>query len=147
MLFWVVSMPAAALLGIIAFKVWRFWWRILNQMRLDRAAVDVAEAEADKKQAEAAAAWRQVHLIPSSYIGAMVERPSDAGLYVWAPRHSSTKIIESPPIELPQPGVPGPIDLFQVLTTFTPSPQRILLAMTATGLLTCSLEGLSHVAL
>ncbi len=51
-----------------------------------------------------------------------------------------------PPVEV-TPALPGPIDLLQTLQTFQPSPERILLGLAPTGPITCSLKGLSHVAL
>lgn len=159
-LLWLALSIAGLMVIAIGFKVWISWWRMVNQHRLDRAEVITAEAhaqvalaDADKKRAEAAAAWQQIRLIPSTYIGAMIDHPNQAGFYnVWTYKQEvspALKPLMQPPIidALPEPTLPGPMDLLQILTTFKPSPERIFLALTAQGPLTCSLEGLSHVAL
>jgi hypothetical protein len=159
---WLAIGIAAAIVISIAFRLWLGWRRGMRQDRLDEAeavkaeaAAQAALADADKKRAEAAAAWQRIRLIPANYIGAMIDHPNQSSFYnVWTYKQEVSPALKplvqplEPVVEaLPEPRPPGPLDLAQVLTTFTPSAGRILLGMTAQGLVTCALEGLSHVAL
>jgi hypothetical protein len=166
-LVWIGLGLALVALAIIGWHV----WGIIQHQRIEHrkavAAAVKAEAEAEQAQAEASerraraalkhaeveAARARVHLIPEGYVGAQLADPAETSLYhVWTFRQDrSPSLVHVAPEtiveELPPPALPGPTDLSHLLGTFRPSPAQILLALTAQGLVTCSLEGISHVAL
>ena len=65
------------------------------------------------------------------------------------PRITTREVPALPPVvvDAEPPALPGMTDLASVLTTFAPSREGILLGLAPTGPVTCSLKGLSHVAL
>ncbi len=123
------------------------------EMQKMKSEAQVAQARADLETEAVHRARAQRTLIPQGYIGAQLYRPEHANLYhVWGEIEQKitmpVRVAEETTTVLPPaPGLPGPTDLSWVLGTFRPTPERILLALGPSGPITCSLKGLSHVAL
>jgi hypothetical protein len=173
LLLWSVLLWVA--LGLLAITLvvvgWLVWGAVHRRRIESRKAVAEAikmEAEAEQaqaiaeerrasaalKRAEVAAKQAQQNLIPEGYIGAMLRSPEERDLYFpWTYKQEVSPAVarmeqqETVVQEVPTPALPGPTDLSYILGTFQPSPAQILLGLTERGYLTCSLEGVSHVAL
>lgn len=145
-LFWVGLVLVLVSAGAVIIRLTSWAWAGVEQARLKAAQRRLVSAKVAEVRAH-------LDLIPEGYVGARLRHPAERDLFhVWTYKQEVSPAVvkleqEAEVVEALPPALPGPTDLLPLLSTFRPDPTRILLALNAVGMLTCSLEGVSHVAL